>query len=228
MNKSSKLLQLKSRRKEGQTSFITLELNHKYDRKIIVSDLYTDSWNKTIKNFSGRLEEKGIKPKHITMLTDTLDDNSGKILKIFGDSNVDDFNIDDIGTTTKDRAVASALNILEEKTFELFTDEVKTYCIAVRVGEGEHTHSEIMSIESKTFEDWLAGTYYFHQKSKGRKKEEETGILEKERYDLVASNESAAKVLSGEDISRVQSILRFEASKNGKIRKLHLRVADFC
>ena len=46
--------------KRVHAGFIELELNHKYDRKTIISDIYDDNWIKTIKLFSDRAKQKGI------------------------------------------------------------------------------------------------------------------------------------------------------------------------
>jgi hypothetical protein len=59
---------------------VTLELNHKYEKKTIVSDIHSDSWIKTITNFSDRAKRKGVLPEHIEILTDTLDNNHERII----------------------------------------------------------------------------------------------------------------------------------------------------
>jgi len=54
---------------------IVVGLNHKYDKKIIVSTIYNKDWNKTIKSFSDCARKKGINHNHVLMLTDVLDNN---------------------------------------------------------------------------------------------------------------------------------------------------------
>ncbi|MBV9179099.1 MAG: hypothetical protein JO297_18875, partial [Nitrososphaeraceae archaeon] len=60
---------------------IIVGLNHKYDKKTIVSSIYKD-WNKTIKSFSDCARKKGINNNHILMLIDVLDNNWERIIDI--------------------------------------------------------------------------------------------------------------------------------------------------
>src|SRR5262245_62085337 len=67
--------------KKASSGFIGLRLNAKYDQKTVISDIYPDSWSKTINKFQARAKDKGISKVHIEMITDVLDDNAGKLIK---------------------------------------------------------------------------------------------------------------------------------------------------
>ena len=215
--------------------FIVIELNHVYDNKKIVSDIST-SWDKTLNLFSKRATEKAIKKKHIEMIKDTLDDNSDKI--------IDNFYFDKAGpkgnkgaelsegggySATAQR-VGTALAIIEDRMVQAFPDEVKTPYIAIRVND----HIETMPIKSQTFEDWIGSTYYeyFRQQSLERlrhHKELEDPDLSEEQIDEDIQHEQhhlASDVLSVDDMSKIQSILRYESNKN-PVRRLNLRIAAF-
>jgi hypothetical protein len=48
----------------------------------VVSSVYKD-WPKTINSFSTCAKKKGVNSKHISMLTDTLDDNFERVIECF-------------------------------------------------------------------------------------------------------------------------------------------------
>ena len=62
-----------------RTRNLILALNHKYATKVITSPL-EPKWNKTIQTLEKQLKRKGVKPNHVTMLTDAADENATKIL----------------------------------------------------------------------------------------------------------------------------------------------------
>ena len=210
--------------------FIVVELNHIYDNKKIVSDIST-SWDKTLTLFSKRAKEKAIKIKHIEMIKDALDDNSDKI--------IDNFYFDKAGPngstelegggySAAAQRVAIALEIVKDRMVQAFPDEVKASFIAIRVND----HVETMPIKSQVFEDWMGSTYYEHFKQQSlerlrRRKGLEDPDLREEQIDEDIQHEEnhlASDVLSADDMSKIQSILRFESNKN-PTRKLHLRIA---
>jgi hypothetical protein len=65
-----------------KTGCIIVGLNHKYEKKTVVSSVYRD-WPKTINAFSTCAKKKGVDTKHILMLTDTLDDNFELVIECF-------------------------------------------------------------------------------------------------------------------------------------------------
>lgn len=93
----------------------------------------------------------------------------------------------------------NALALVNEKVVDLFLDETKTPYAAI--GQGDHI--ETVPIESKRFEDWVGSMYYHYQKD----------------YD------TAPSILSKEEISKIESILRYEAASS--VRTLYLRIAAF-
>ncbi|NAL78052.1 hypothetical protein [Nitrososphaera sp. AFS] len=62
-----------------RTGNIVIQLNHKYDKKLITSPLESD-WPKTIQTLEKQLKRRGVNPKLITMLTDSADNNAEVIL----------------------------------------------------------------------------------------------------------------------------------------------------
>ena len=137
--------------KKGTAGFIELELNHKYDKKTIVSDIYDDNWNKTIKQFNERAKQKGISKEHTDLLTDLMDDNAGKIIGMFGVSKKEAKIEDLFLERAKEQIVTVALDFVEKQTVKLFLNQVNTPYIAVKV----KNHTETMPLISQTFEDWL-------------------------------------------------------------------------
>jgi hypothetical protein len=214
--------------------FIVIEFNHVYDNKKIVSDIST-SWDKTLDLFSKRANEKGIQKKHIEMLKDALDDNSDRI--------IDNFYFDKAGPNGKGiglgenggynspaQRVAIALSIVKDRMVQAFPDEVKAPYIAIRVND----HVETMPIESQVFNDWMGSTYYEYVKRQSIEqlrswKRLEHPDLSDEQIDEDIQNEQnhlEGDVLSADDMSKIQSILRYKANKN-PIRRLNLRIAAF-
>jgi len=59
---------------------IILSLNHVYDKKIIISNIYSNNWPKTTDTFARQMKLKGIKDKHTLQLCDVLDNNFERIL----------------------------------------------------------------------------------------------------------------------------------------------------
>ena len=206
--------QKKYPQQKGTAGFIELELNHKYDKKTIVSDVYDDNWNKTIKQFKERAKQKGISKEHTDLLTDLMDDYAGKIIAMFGvsrkEARIEDLFLD----RAKEQIVAVALEFIEKQTVKLFLNQVNTPYIAIKV----KNHTETMPLESWTFGDWLAASFYNHLKE-GAKKEVHEGA---ERSLMMA-----VRVLSAENIKNIQTILRFEADKTGDTITLNSRVASF-
>lgn len=176
-----------------KTKCIIAGLNHVYDRKTVVSNIYQD-WIKTIDGFATRAKKKGISDTHIIMLTDALDNNNEKVLQCLVDEIKDD-NTDHQTERDKD---AIALQLVEDNIKSLFLDEVKTPYAAIKVDD----HFETMSLKSQRFEDWVGALYHYHQKSMGHN-----------------------TVLSKEGITKIQSVLRFDANKSGNVKTLHVRIA---
>ena len=214
--------------------FIVVELNHIYDNKKIVSDIST-SWDKTLTLFSKRATEKAIKKKHIEMLKDALDDNSDKIIDNFyfdkaGPNGNKGSELEGGGYSVAAQRVAIALAIVKDKMVQTFPDEVKAPYIAIRVND----HVETMPIKSQTFEDWMGSTYYEYFKQQSlerlrRQKGLEDPDLSEEQLDEDIQHEQhhlSSDVLSTDDMSKIQSILRYESNKN-PTRKLHLRIASY-
>jgi hypothetical protein len=212
--------------------FIVVELNHIYDNKKIVSDIST-SWDKTLTLFSKRAIEKAIQKKHIEMIKDALDDNSDKI--------IDNFYFDKAGPngstepegggySAAAQRVAIALSIVKDRMVQVFPDEVKVPYIAISINE----HVETMPIKSQVFEDWMGSTYYEHFKRQSlerlrHRKGLEDPDLSQEQIDEDIQHEQnhlAGDVLSADDMSKIQSILRYESNKT-PTTKLHLRIAAF-
>jgi hypothetical protein len=65
-----------------RTQHITLELNHKYEGRTVISPLVKGDWPRTIDKLNKEMERKGIDEKHRTMICDVADDNAPRILEI--------------------------------------------------------------------------------------------------------------------------------------------------
>jgi hypothetical protein len=66
----------------NKTGCIVASLNHVYDKKTIVSNIYRD-WIRTLDVFATRAKEKEVSDEHIVMLTDALDDNNEKVMQCY-------------------------------------------------------------------------------------------------------------------------------------------------
>ena len=197
--------------------------------------IFLQAGDKTLSLFSKRASEKAIKKEHIEMIKDSLDDNSDKI--------IDNFYFDksepdgDKGSKLESgrysaaaQRVAIALTIVKDRIVQVFPDGVKAPYIAIRVND----HVETMPIKSQTFEDWMGSTYYEYFKQQSlerlrRRKALEDPDLSEEQIDEDIQHEQnhlASDVLSADDMSKIQSILRYESNKNSP-KKLHLRIAAF-
>jgi hypothetical protein len=62
------------------TNSLVIELNHKYDKKTIISKIVKDDWTKTIEKFQGDMKRKGVSQEHITMITDVAENQYQYIL----------------------------------------------------------------------------------------------------------------------------------------------------
>ncbi|HXX98611.1 MAG TPA: hypothetical protein VEL11_16030, partial [Candidatus Bathyarchaeia archaeon] len=139
-----------------KTRCIIASLNHVYDEKTIVSNIYQD-WIKTIDAFAIRAKKKGISDEHIVMLTDALDNNNEKVMQCLYDQIKDENN----GNAAGDKN-AVALELVKGKIIDLFLDEVKAPYATIKV-DG---HIETMS-KGQRFEDWIGALYYHHNKEQG-------------------------------------------------------------
>lgn len=102
------------------TRCFEVALNHAYSNNNVISRVYPD-WTKTLHTFTIRAGNKGISNEHITMLTDTFDNNYGEILRFVYEE--DEF-----------RNGSNALGLVNEKVVELFLDETKTPYAAISLG----------------------------------------------------------------------------------------------
>lgn len=138
-----------------KTGCIIASLNHIYNNKTIVANIYPD-WIKTIDVFTNRAKEKGVSEEHINMLTDALDDNNEKVMQCSYDRIKQE-------NTGSDRNAVAALELARDKMIDLFLDEVKAPYAVIKV-DG---HIETVSIRSQKFEDWVGASYYYHEKGQG-------------------------------------------------------------
>jgi hypothetical protein len=65
---------------DSKTNCLVLELNHKYDKKTIISKILKDDWTKTIEKFRGQMKQGGVSQEHITMITDVAENQYQSIL----------------------------------------------------------------------------------------------------------------------------------------------------
>jgi hypothetical protein len=220
--------------------FIELKLNSsKYKGKTIISDIYPDTWSKTIKQFRQRAQDKGLSNEHIEMFLDVLDSNAGKLIKQISDEKLQEATW---RTNKKDLNISHALSMVKAKTVELFLDQVKKPFIAIKMPED---YIQTIAIQSRTFEDWLTATYYFESKH-AEELESEPKSEDKTKYDAATNSHridhdqypdeddalsgrrvvKLPKILGNEEVSKIQTILRFEAERKGEVKTLNVRVAS--
>lgn len=123
-----------------KTGCIVASLNHVYDKKTIVSNIYRD-WIKTLDVFGSRAEEKGVSNEHILMLKDALDDDIEKVMQCYYAQMKEENNGSD--------RTAVAIELVKGKIVDIFLDEVKAHYAVIKV-DG---HIETVPIKSERFED---------------------------------------------------------------------------
>ena len=64
-----------------KTNSLVVELNHKYDKKRIISKIVKDDWTKTIEKFEHEMKRKGVSQEHIAMITDVAENQYQDILR---------------------------------------------------------------------------------------------------------------------------------------------------
>ena len=74
---------------DSKTNCLVLELNHKYDKKTIISKIVKDDWTKTIEKFEHEMKRKGVSQEHIAMITDVAENQYQDILPPVIDDNID-------------------------------------------------------------------------------------------------------------------------------------------
>src|SRR5215831_4483348 len=72
-----------------KTKCIEAKLNHVYNDKTIVSNVYRD-WIKTVDTFISIAKRKGISNDDILMLTDILDENNSRVVACLDEGNTTD------------------------------------------------------------------------------------------------------------------------------------------
>jgi hypothetical protein len=63
-----------------KTNSIVVELNHKNDKKTIISKIVKDDWTMTIEKFQGQMRQSGVSQEHIIMITDVAESQYQSIL----------------------------------------------------------------------------------------------------------------------------------------------------
>jgi hypothetical protein len=157
---------------------------------------------------------------------------------------------DNISLSRKDIPVILALEMVKSKTVELFLDQVKKPYIAIK----QEDHTQTMPIQSRTFGDWLTATFYFESKQKDLSEAQDRHSdneddEDKTKYDpetkvhhidhskypdededrplLGGRRLITSKILGDDDVTNVQTILRFEAEKQAQVKDLYVRIASF-
>ena len=115
----------------------------------------------------------------------------------------------DEGNTSDDGT--PAIDIIKEKVVEVFLDEVKIPYAVVRIND----HIETMPIDDQRFEDLVGALYYYYKKAQ--------------------IGGTTSSILPNEEISKIKSIFRFEASgnfdnseENQNVKTLYIRVGSIC
>jgi hypothetical protein len=72
-----------------KTNSLALELNHKYDKKTIISKIVKDDCTKSIERFEHEMKRKGVSQEHIAMITDVAENQYQDIVPPIIDDNLD-------------------------------------------------------------------------------------------------------------------------------------------
>jgi hypothetical protein len=185
-----------------KTSGLQVLLNHQYDSKSIVVSIDINDWNSARDIFEKALKRKGVKAHHIPLLSDILDENYHVIISQLDSQEEEE--------ESKETIAQMALRLAVEKCGTPFMDQFGTPyttieggACGINGGDGcdGYDHVEIIKLESSRFKNWLARTFYSQSEGK--------------------------KILTGENISAVLSVLKARAEfDSGDRRQLHLRVAS--
>ena len=136
---------------------IVIELNHKYEKKIVISRIYQKDWNKTSEIFEKSLREKGITDAHvISKLTDVVYNNYKKILELLND------------TQNEDKKEIDFISLVKENCSELFVDQYDSPYAAITI----NGHTEIISLNTIKFRNWVFNICY---KQSGESSSEKVG-----------------------------------------------------
>lgn len=68
---------------------LVVELNHKYDKKTIISKIVKDDWTKSIERLEHEKKRKGVSQEYISMITDVLESQDQDIFPPIRDDNLD-------------------------------------------------------------------------------------------------------------------------------------------
>jgi hypothetical protein len=133
------------------TGGVQLLLNHEYKSKSIVASIDVKNWNNTHDIFQKELKRKGIKQRHIPLLSDILDDNYHVIIS-------QSLEVDGNGEQQQpiESAAQVALRLASEQCSGLFLDQFGTPYAAIEVGE----HVETIALKSSRFRNWLCKIFY--------------------------------------------------------------------
>jgi hypothetical protein len=148
--------------------YFGLKLNHTYDGKVVVFQFDRD-YAKLLELSERRLKDKGVQPKHIAMLTDTIDNNIEEILKFLTNRESEVKALQDRNNTAN-----KALLVAAENCVDLFIDEDSgTPYAAVKVGE----HIETLPLDGGRFRNWLSKLYYSQSKNSVLYSEASTNVI---------------------------------------------------
>lgn len=134
-----------------KTSSIQVLLNHQYESKSVVASIDIENWNNVHEVFEKALKRKGIKQRHIPMLSDILDENYHLIIS---QGEKEDEHKED--GEKKETAAQMALRLASEQCCNLFMDQFGTPYAAIEVGE----HIETIPLKSSRFRNWLCKIFY--------------------------------------------------------------------
>ena len=157
---------------------IVVELNGKYDNKIVVCDFKVNSWTNTQKILRETLEYKKIDGEDVKSLRDTLDNNSLKILR-----GLDGFNDKEESDDVRKRESTKVLQLIDEigAIKELFHDNLSNAYATVYV-DSEHVnsegHLETLPIYHSKFGKWLSRVYYKQRRTNPKWRNPKGSLLE--------------------------------------------------
>jgi hypothetical protein len=135
---------------DPETDNLSVELNHKYDKKKITSPIESN-WPKTIDTFAKELKRKKVSAEHVTILCDVADNAADKILRCRLNKRAESELEQNRNATSK-----KLLSLAEEQCQELFVNQYGEPYAAVKINE----HVETLNLNHTRFKNWICKAYY--------------------------------------------------------------------
>ncbi len=133
--------------------WLILKLNHRYDKMTIPHQLDFDHYPKSIQSFENKLKDKGIDPRHVTVIVTTVDNNIERILQFIRNCEKTKAGEWEAGAAIPAQKI---LSLVKERCHELFIDQYGEPYAAVKIRD----HIETLPLNHKRFRSWICRLCY--------------------------------------------------------------------